>query len=720
MSQLGLGATLPIGGSILPTGELLTQLWDPLSFIPRDEEEDYLDPTEMWDLGQLVRDKCHEYNLEIDTSVKEVYGSEVGDDRVDASLNPTSLAAMLVVQEKVVGMRTSEEDTTISTRIWNFCEVTSFVPCDRSQSYDYARRNNEFRDLGFNDSIVLRIIMDVSKGDMSHSSTPVGKMTLLGAKLRSPRAEHRLTWNIASWLQDAFLNTRLASDPKYLPGIMGGAGVPALYNDPENLYLFVRAYRGGGYQRIYGTCTAELQSCLAQLERGETAVPFLSVRMRERQEYFHGTYAEKVFIPKPGREGPVGELPIPLYEATGGQNRIQSFENRLLRTRNVITRSEAVKEMLHTEQVAHVLLGHRGTTLEAKARQKDNSSIARHKYGNALNANAALQNLLRREASPKDVQELLGNDAFRMISDGQIEFTRYHAQWIVEGGKSETFTILDLTTNEDIYVRAEVSTEESMKVPGIPLRPVVGNKIIQTRTKSKVGLYQINSGMEEWASDLTDRLVTIRDRTGKPVPIDNLLEEFRRDPEWVNDDSHLVKTAIDHCTEGGKSNLHSSVILVSEDKRLANQISNQANTRVYRLRPSNYVKYCHQFGLDPQDVQNAKGTIEANCIRYKYSRDKPLWLLDTGGLASAMSTLDVTEDGTLVTRHVHECYVDHRGKRVSRYTLTKTRDPVKLKLDPVEPVLRPRFFRNTGRNEASYYSESASGSWRSQSFSSRV
>jgi hypothetical protein len=562
--------------------------------------------------------------------------------------------------------------------------------------------------------------MDVSKGDMSHSSTPVGKMTLLGSKIRSPRTEHRLTWMIASWLQDAYLNTRLATDPKYLPSIMGGAGVPVLYDNPENLYLFVHAYRGGGYNRIYGTCTAELEACLNQIERGQAAVPFLSNRMRERQEYFHGTYAEKVFIPKPQIFGATGNLPPPLYEATGAENRLQSFENRLLRTRRVIPRSEAVKEQLHTEQLAHTLLGHRGSIPEAKAWMRDIAHQARAKYSMALNANSALQNLLERKASDQDVRDLLGDRAFTMITTGQRSFTKEHAQWICSGGKTATYNILDLTTSEDIYVREEVSSEETFKVPGMVLWPIVGDNIKRTVTRAKVGLYQINSTMEEWADDLLARLINRREQVQGPVPIDTLIHEFSKDVEWVNDDSTLIRQAIDWSQRGMK--IHRTAILVTDDKRLANQMAQQANIRVYQLSPKDYVAICHKESIPPQQF-NAElhEEILLSYLDMGRERAQPRLFIDTGSLASSMSHYDISEAGTLVRRTVIECGVNQAGKRYSQYTLTNTCDPVRLRIGAIEPIQRSRVFRHTALDPRASFSKAMSEkSWRSGSASGKA
>jgi len=699
----------------------LYEAWNPLDDLLCEEVSGELDLLEMEDLGVATRSLLDRYAIKADKPLKEVkvFGSEVGDDRVDASRDPTLLACALVVQERVVKMRTSEEDTALSLRYWNFCEVSSFVPADPYQSYDYARRNGEFNNLGFNDSLVLRIIMDVSKGDMSHSSTPVGKMTLLGTKGRTPRAEHQLPWNMASWLQDAYLRTSHAAEPKYLPSIMGGAGVQACFNAPENLFLYVRAYRGGRYGRIYGTCTSELQRCLQEIESGRTSVPFLSYRMRERQEYFHGTYAEKVFIPKESITDDQRNLPMPLYEATGAANRFQSYENRLVRVRKIIPRSEAVKDQLQTDRLRHVLLSHYGTVEQAERYLRDQSRVVRSKWGMALSANTALQHLLTRKAGPEDVSTLLGDDAFRVLTTGEREFLPQHAEWIYRGGKSETYSILDLTTSEDMFVRSEVSSEETLKVPGIRLRPIVGNTIKPTTTKAKVGLYQINSSMEEWAENLTDRLISARDLYHKPVSPSLLLEEFRKDPEWVNDDSLLIRQAIVECGEGNVRN--QSALLVSRDRRLANQMSNQANLNVYRLDPDKYVSICWKLSIDPVSLQRKEVHKLLPYLSFRRGTERPLVFIDTGSLASEMSNLASTDDGTLVRRNLIEC-TNTNGERVTKYTLFKTEEPVRLRMECIVPIQKGRRFRLAGRSLLDNYRTSYNadtGSWRTRSESDR-
>jgi hypothetical protein len=713
MSQTGLAPTLPLGiVALSPLGINNDSAWDPLEFLYEEPLTAPADLEEIRSIGRATKAMLMEHHVDPRPRKKgtKVYGSEVGDDRLDASRDPAKLAAILVVQQQVVGMRTSEEDTALTTELWNFCEVTSFVPRDQFESFDFARRTNMFPLLGFIDAIVLRLIMDVSKGEMSHSSTPSGKMSLVGAKVRTPRSEFRLPWMMASWMQDAFLSTHRANDPKYLPGIMGGMGVPPLYDNGENLFLFSRAYRGGGYHRIYGTCTQELRDCLQRMETGQASVPFLCQRMSEKQEYFHGTYAEKVFIPKESNFASSGNLPIPLYEATGGMNRTQAFENRLLRTRHIVTRSEAVREQLHSDQLRNVLMSAYGTTTDAAAYRRDIAMQSRARYGMALSANTALQNLLLRKASEKDVRSLLGNDAFRVIMTGQREFSMDHAIWLTAGGKTSTYSIFDLTTSEDVFIRSEVSLEESFKVPGIPLLPIIGRDIRPTVTRSTVGLYQINGTMMEWAERIIDRLTIERDKVNKPVPIHTLNVVFNEDPEWVNDDSHLIRRAIEE--HPSSNNTMAEVILVSSDRRLANQMSQQSNKTVRRLEPSLFLQICHEEGIDSQasDTSLAMEAVLRRSLRTP--RSIVDLYIDTGSLSSAAAKFALTDHHTLVKRDLIRCGRDS-GKRYSQYRLTSTVLPASVYMESIRPIRRQRVYRQTSRGPPSSGLSDLSGSWRS-------
>jgi len=311
-------------------------------------------------LGDQTSSIARRQGVQISTATSKVVGREVGDDRVDLSRHVFPLVTTLMAQEELVHMVTSWPDTSIRKKSWNFCEVTGGPLTDPSQGFDHVRRNGDFTTLGFNDSVVLRIILDVQKGEgQDHSSTQPGKMSMLGSRLATPRRENRGFWMLASIFQDAMLCTHRASEPKYLPPVMGGSGVTPLFDNSNNVFLYVHAYKGGTYQRIYATACSEMREYLYRLERDVQSAPILCPRLREKQEYFWGTYDNFVFVPKERGVSNTDAPPPPLYERTGGQNRFQNFENRLSRTRHLVTRRQAQVEWSHTRRLYSIFHGRR-------------------------------------------------------------------------------------------------------------------------------------------------------------------------------------------------------------------------------------------------------------------------------------------------------------------------------------------------------------------------
>nr|UYL94517.1 MAG: hypothetical protein [Leptosphaeria biglobosa narnavirus 2] len=681
-------------------------VWNPLSYLLEEEIADYLDLDEMFQLGRRTATIAHEQKVPLLGYGHKVLGREVGDDRVDLSRTPDPLCATLVVQEDVIKMVTSPEDTSIRKRSWNFCEVTSGPLTDPSQGYDHIRKVGDFTNLGFNDSVVLRIILDVQKGEgEEHSSTQPGKMSMLGSRLATPRKENRGMWMVASIFQDAMLCTHKASEPKYLPPQMGGTGVTALFDNPNNVFLYVLAYRGGSYRRIYATACSELREYLYNLERGIQSAPILCPRLREKQEYFWGTYAEKVFIPKAGGVTNDDEPPPPLYEQTGGQNRYQNFENRLLRTRHVVTRKQAQVEWAHTRRLQSIFLCLFDKMEVFERIDKDRSRTMRARYDNALAANSALQNLLRREAGQSDAMKLMGSDNFYTLTVGKRDFTRADAEWVYLNGQGESYSLHDVSLSEDIFVREEVSVEETFKVGGIPLRPYFSCGEQLRPTKIKVGLYNINQTMEEWSENLLERLRNERDRLGRPLRPSEMGPICDQDREWVNDDSGLIAQA-HRVTSGTKASY--KVVLVSRDRRLANQMAETCNATVIRLDPREFVRLAHSHGY----------AIDANIpteFLKEYGVDGDVILTDSGAI-SAASVRMVEENGVIHHRSVLETgwYQGHRFSRISLTKVWKTR----LMKEIHRPVTRPRIWRSGSRPHESAYSSHSS--WKRSVRSSRT
>jgi len=676
-----------------------SSIWNPLAHLISYEAPQLLDLSELYRIGELTAHTAIEQCVPLTGTGAKVLGREVGDDRVDLSSTPDSLCTTLVVQEYVIKMVTSPEDTSIRKRSWNFCEVTSGPLTDPSQGFDHIRKDGDFSNLGFNDSIVLRIILDVQKGEgEEHSSTQPGKMSMLGSRLATPRRENRGMWMIASIFQDAMLATHKASEPKYLPPVMGGTGVTALFDNPNNVFLYVLSYKGGAYRRIYATACAEMQTYLYNLERGIQSAPVLCPRLREKQEYFWGTYAEKVFVPKLGGVTNDDEPPPPLYTMTGGQNRYQNYENRLLRTRHVVTRKQAQVEWAHTRRLQSIFLSLFPKIEDFERIDKDRSRTMRARYDSALSANSALQNLLRREASASDAIKLMGSDAFYTITMGRRDFTRSDAEWVYLNGQGENYSLRDVTLSEDIFVREEVSVEETFKVGGIPLRPYFSSGAKLRPTRTKVGLYQINQTMEEWSENLLERLILERNRLGRPLHPSEMGPICDEDREWVNDDSGLIAQA-QRFTSGTKSSYR--IGLISADKRLANQMAETTNSVVVRLHPQEFARLAFLKGIEISSGTNP------NFINEFGNLNLDTILMDSGSVSAHAVSMS-EEDGVLYRRTVLETGWSE-GTRYSKISLTKL-PKTRLVTQVHRPVTRPKIWRSGSRPYESSYSSHSS--WR--------
>lgn len=676
-----------------------SSIWNPLAHLISYEAPQLLDLSELYRIGEMTAHTAIEQCVPLTGTGAKVLGREVGDDRVDLSSTPDSLCTTLVVQEYVIKMVTSPEDTSIRKRSWNFCEVTSGPLTDPSQGFDHIRKDGDFSNLGFNDSIVLRIILDVQKGEgEEHSSTQPGKMSMLGSRLATPRRENRGMWMIASIFQDAMLATHKASEPKYLPPVMGGTGVTALFDNPNNVFLYVLSYKGGAYRRIYATACAEMQTYLYNLERGIQSAPILCPRLREKQEYFWGTYAEKVFVPKLGGVTNDDEPPPPLYTMTGGQNRYQNYENRLLRTRHVVTRKQAQVEWAHTRRLQSIFLSLFPKIEDFERIDKDRSRTMRARYDSALSANSALQNLLRREASASDAIKLMGSDAFYTITMGRRDFTRSDAEWVYLNGQGENYSLRDVTLSEDIFVREEVSVEETFKVGGIPLRPYFSSGAKLRPTRTKVGLYQINQTMEEWSENLLERLILERNRLGRPLHPSEMGPICDEDREWVNDDSGLIAQA-QRFTSGTKSSYR--IGLISADKRLANQMAETTNSVVVRLHPQEFARLAFLKGIEISSGTNP------NFINEFGNLNLDTILMDSGSVSAHAVSMS-EEDGVLYRRTVLETGWSE-GTRYSKISLTKL-PKTRLVTQVHRPVTRPKIWRSGSRPYESSYSSHSS--WR--------
>jgi hypothetical protein len=196
-----------------------------------------------------VKDRLARYGLrpsKIDHSVNEI-SARVGDDEIGVSTNPVYPAAKLVVYEDLLGMKTSESDTSINPRFGNYAEDLVIVPDGYEQTYHYAQQTSNYKDMSFLDVPKLRLAIDIRPGRMQHSSTNDGKAGMLGSRLAwiPVNAPTRCTWEVFNLYQD--LNLGLIRDSKfpYLPTALGGYGKPIPFGHPPNFEAFCVRYKQG-------------------------------------------------------------------------------------------------------------------------------------------------------------------------------------------------------------------------------------------------------------------------------------------------------------------------------------------------------------------------------------------------------------------------------------------------------------------------------------------
>jgi hypothetical protein len=515
---------------------------------------------------------------------------------------------------------------------------------------------------------------------------------------------------IASVFQDAMLCTHKASEPKYAPQIMGGTGVTALFDNPKNVFFYMLAYKGGTYKRIYATAVAEAQACLEYLEKGLQTAPILCPRLREKQEYFWGTYDNKVFVPNPGplNEGPQGVQPMALLAQSGGANRYQAFENRLERTRRTVTRRQAEMEWQHTMRLQNIFWAVYPTMKEFAEIDKERSATARRRYQMALTANSALQNLLRREATHEDALKMMGDKAFRTLVVGKRDFTMQDAEWIYKNGQGETFSLNDLTLSQDYYVREEVSSEETFKVAGITLRPILSTRPTEdVVTKTRVGLYEISAPMEDWADELLSSLIAKRDELGHPLGPLEAAPIYDERPEWVNDDSGLIARCLKDT--GDLNSKVSRVILISYDRRLANQMAQTCNVQVMRIDP---LEYLSRTALPYVASPHVDRTELGKYLPFDVST-MPVYA-DTGSISATATKMVMEDEGEqpdqLFFRSIQETGWNSEGRRYSRIELRRIRRARFFRTHIVRPRTRPKVFRSYSRPSSTIYSNR---SWRS-------
>lgn len=366
--------------------------------------------------------------------------------------------------------------------------------------------------------------------------------------------------------------------------------------------------------------------------------------LRDRHEYLHATYADKILtLPKSKQLEEMGRLPTPLYRATEASNMFKAFENRLLRARQVATLTEAQREIdLKIYFTSSLMDPWRETSL-TNAIKKQTASELRGKYDMTLSGNTALRRLLERTASGEDVTSLVA-EGFRLTSGGVTQFRNWDAKWLHHGGKTEIYTIDDLERSEDIFVRSEVSAEDTLRVPNLTLTPVFRSGAKTVVTRAGVGLYQISTTQKEWTENLLSRLLSARQENNAPISPEKLTSIFNQDREWVNDDTGIISQCLADTAHTKSRGV--SVLLISSDKRLANQLSQTCNVFTYMVDPEYALVYYGDTLCWSSQVkitwEEAKNFISSTFIQTMKYQPSAVYI-DYGSVASRASRLQAEE-----------------------------------------------------------------------------
>jgi len=702
--------------------QLAEPVWNPIEFLPQEswDRPDTLDVDFFEGLVHGAMGVAEKLGCDLagtyEMGYKPIRGMEVGDDRVDVCQNPWPLAVAIFVQSSVYGFETSWKDTGISRELFNFCEVTSLIPSSRQGSITFAKRRG-FDQLEFVDTPPLRIIIDVQKGDRGHSSSSVGKASMHGVRTVSARTSCKPVMEISGWVQDSTLNTASSPDPKYLPRVLGGSGAPSLWGDPVNMYLYLKSFKRGTYERVYGSAISELRKCVSDLDRGQRTQPVLCSFLRAREDYLHITYGANVMVPIPPMAGTaMMEPPEPLYKALGGTALLQGVENRLIQAGKLLTRTGALSEMKVTTDILGTLFGDKPVAL-VREEQRISALHERQRFDGALRANSAVQRLLAREANEHDLLEVVGGN-FLTASSGTTHIDRYQCEWIHLGGRGEAYSIQDLLFSEDMYLREEVSMERTMKIGGIPLRPILRGQSALFRTEARIGLWQISDSQEAWADKTVQELLLLR-KPGVTPGFQEVFPVYYKNREWVSDDSLLIGRA----SQIAASRTGGAIALVSADNRLARVMARTTGLTVAVVSPLDLIKNGKRERLDAESAFTLLDAFGYVTERNLYHNEiPPLFdelLVDTGSLAAVAQRVSpgLSVDGRATSFHHTETIrtgVNTQGRRfeVNRLTLLNGHHPMiinlfyrngdhrRVSLGPLGPELTPKDVPQPNRSRA--------------------
>jgi len=291
-------------------------------------------------------------------SALQYISAEVGDDEIGVSNCPEYPAAELTVFSEFLGVKVSEEDTSINPRFGNFAEDLVIVPDGYEQTYRYAQQTSDYRNMSFLDVPKLRLAIDIRPGRMNHSSTNDGKAGMLGSRLAwLPReAPMRCIWEVFNLFQD--LNLGLLRDPKfaYLPTALGGYGKPIPFGHARNFEQFCTSYKQGTHAGLARELVRRANRRFREytVALGKNTDEVLSAVSRLQSSWHDWIKGKSLYAPTCWIEAPpeVAQFRIAKH---GTDVRLDGALRRLVSSGHLVTESDLVIAYEHNKLCSFLL-----------------------------------------------------------------------------------------------------------------------------------------------------------------------------------------------------------------------------------------------------------------------------------------------------------------------------------------------------------------------------
>jgi hypothetical protein len=339
------------------------------------------------------------------------------------------------------------------------------------------------------------------------------------------------------------------------------------------------------------------------------------------------------------------------------------MESRLLATKSIMTKSDALVEVDRRERITKAVFSTLGV-VQVNRENKKVFSEFKKEFDDARSANTAVTRLLAREANSYDMYSLMGNESFLVSKSGVKELTMDLVEWLIrKKGKGTIYDFRDIPREEDMYLRSEVSLEETMRVRGVDLVPGFTGRVRSVvTTKSKVGLFKVPREMEDWARLVVSELKELRLSGANNAA--GVAQVAMKDLLWVKDDAPLLYKI----QRDLKQYASKSVLIVTTDADMCQQIASNVGCYVTMVKPSDLLlEFRKEF-----EMEELAEYVRSQLDRWNKTISRRVSIVElsyidtgsTGWAASGIEIPDTTRGNALWKSEVRSVRFEPRGEEV--------------------------------------------------------